>query len=87
MFRFQSENKNAFPEKIKIEEKLNLSLTKREYELFQLLYQGKSYREIAETNFISINTVKHHLKRLFQKLQINSRHEAVSLVMEKVKGS
>lgn len=80
LFRYQSEHQPSFPDKEKIEKKLNVQLTKREYQLFQLLHEGKSYKEMAELNCISVNTVKHHLKHLFQKLGIKSRYEAVRLI-------
>ncbi|WP_144896735.1 LuxR C-terminal-related transcriptional regulator [Lutibacter sp. Hel_I_33_5] len=51
-------------------------LSEREQEIFTLLAQGKSNKEIAETLFISVNTVKYHIKKIYSKLNIKNREEA-----------
>jgi len=48
-------------------------LTKREIEIAQLAALGFTNKEIGERLFISQNTVKTQLKRIFEKLKINSR--------------
>ena len=50
-------------------------LTPREIEIVSLLQQGYSYKKVAETAFISIDTVKFHIRNIYGKLQINSRAE------------
>lgn len=52
-------------------------LTKREKEVLEQLCQGKSYKMIADALFISEDTVRHHLKNIYRKLQVNSKSEAV----------
>lgn len=52
-------------------------LTKREREVLDLLCQGKSYKNIASSLFISPDTVRYHLKNIYKKLQVNSKYEAV----------
>lgn len=51
-------------------------LSEREQEIFTFLTQGKSNKEIAETLFISVNTVKYHIKKIYSKLNIKNREEA-----------
>ncbi|MBI2417905.1 MAG: response regulator transcription factor [Ignavibacteriales bacterium] len=58
------------------DESLN-SLSLRENELLGLLAQGFRYKEIAEKMFISMDTVRSHIRRVYEKLQVNSRTEAV----------
>ena len=53
------------------------SLSKREKDVLDLLCEGFSYKTIAEKLFVSTNTVRFHLKNIYKKLQVNSRHEAV----------
>jgi DNA-binding CsgD family transcriptional regulator len=55
----------------------NLSL--REREIFDLILLGKSNKEIASTINISINTVKFHIKNIYEKLHIKNRKEAYNL--------
>jgi len=60
-------------EKINIKEKLNL--TPREHEIFTLLLEGTSPKEIGYTLKISYETVHHHQKNLYRKLNIQSIQE------------
>lgn len=56
-------------------EKLNLS--KREMEVLDLMAQGCSNQEIASQLFVSIPTIKTHSSKLFEKLDVNRRTQAV----------
>jgi len=53
------------------------SLSRRELEVLTLVAQGLNNRTIAETLFISENTVKNHIRNIHEKLQVHSRMEAV----------
>jgi DNA-binding CsgD family transcriptional regulator len=52
-------------------------LTPREHEILVLIAAGHSNREIAEKLFVSENTVKTHSSRVFEKLGVNRRVQAV----------
>ncbi len=52
-------------------------LTAREQEVLELLYQGLSNQQIAKRLFISMNTLKFHLKNIYRKLGVSSRLEAI----------
>lgn len=54
-------------------------LTRREAEIVECLRGGASNREIAQKLYISENTVKSILKKLYAKLSINSRHDLMRL--------
>ena len=53
------------------------SLTPREQEVLQLLADGFRYKEIAGVMGISLDTVREHARRIYGKLHVNSRTEAV----------
>ncbi len=53
-------------------------LTPRERELLELLVRGYRYREIAEQLFISLDTVRTHIRHIYEKLQVRSRAEAAA---------
>jgi DNA-binding CsgD family transcriptional regulator len=54
-----------------------VGLTAREHEILGLIAEGLSNREIGERLFVSENTVKTHSSRLFEKMQVNRRVQAV----------
>lgn len=55
------------------------SLTSRELEVLTNLVDGKNYSEIAQTLFISKNTVKKHLKSIYSKLHVSSKSQAIKI--------
>lgn len=59
-----------------------LSITRRELEILELIAQGMSNREIGEKLFVSENTVKTHSSRLFDKLNAKRRTQAVQIGKE-----
>ena len=52
-----------------------LHLTKREKEILESLVKGLSYKEIAGSLFISIETLNTHIKNIYRKLDVHSRSE------------
>ena len=52
-------------------------LTRREQEMLEQLSKGFRYKEIADKLFISIETVRTHIRNIYEKLQVNSRIEAL----------
>ena len=62
------------------EKELNrLGLSQRELEVLQLMAKGLSNQEIAETLFVSLNTIKTHAARIFEKMDVQRRTQAVEL--------
>ena len=57
-------------------------LSERELEVLRLVAQGLSNREISERLFLALNTVKGHNQKIFDKLQVQSRTEAVARARE-----
>ena len=70
------------PQEIDQEKIDELGISKREYEVLEQISQGKSNQEIAETLFISENTVKTHVSSLLVKLDAKRRTQAVSHAKE-----
>ncbi|MCK0191508.1 response regulator transcription factor [Arenibacter sp. F20364] len=54
------------------------ALSERETEVLQLLVDGYSYKMIASELFIAIDTVRSHIKKIYEKLHVNSKSEAVA---------
>ena len=59
-------------------EKLDEPLTPQETRLLKLLSEGYSYQNAAGQLNISINTVRNYIRRIYEKLHVNSKSEAVS---------
>ena len=64
------------------QKQLELGITKRELEILSLIASGLSNREIAEKLFVSENTVKTHSSRLFDKMSVKRRTQAVQIGKE-----
>jgi DNA-binding NarL/FixJ family response regulator len=58
-------------------------LSPREKEVLDLLSKGLRYKEIADTLFLSTDTVRTHIRNIYEKLQVNSRTEALNKVFPK----
>lgn len=75
---------NAFKEtKARDSADENYNLSSREIEVLNLLADGFNYQEIAENLFISVDTVRHHIRNIYKKLHVHSQSEAVAKAIRK----
>lgn len=58
------------------------SLTKTEIKVLKNIAEGRTNSEIAEINFVSIETIKIHVQRIFRKLEVNNRMKTVAVARE-----
>jgi DNA-binding NarL/FixJ family response regulator len=58
-------------------------LSQREKEVLAALAEGNNYQGIADSLFISIDTVRHHIRNIYKKLHVHSQSEAVSKAIRK----
>ena len=61
---------------------LNESFSERELEILKLIAQGLSNREISNRLFLALNTIKGYNRKIFGKLQVQRRTEAVAKARE-----
>src|SRR5262245_58139547 len=61
---------------------VELGITRRELEILEQIATGKSTREIAAALFVSENTVKTHASRVFDKLNVKRRTQAVHVAKQ-----
>lgn len=54
-----------------------IQLTKREEEILALLVEGMNYNLIAEKLYISLDTVRNHIRHIYEKLHVHSKSQAV----------
>lgn len=58
-------------------------LSDREISVLNLLADGCNYQEIADTLFIAVDTVRHHIRNIYKKLHVHSQSEAVAKAIRK----
>ncbi len=61
---------------------VKLGISRREYEVLELMSKGLSNREIADKLFVSLNTIKTHSSNLFLKLEAKRRTQAIQKAKE-----
>lgn len=84
LFNYHQPNK---PKPLLIEsinKKAYSPITEREFVVLKELYAGKGNQQIAQDNFVSINTVKTHLRNLFSKMNVRSRTELIAEIRKLV---
>lgn len=81
----QIEN-SMHPEKVAVPLSKTSLLTERERETLNLLSEGRSNKDIADTMCLSLETIKSHLQTIYKKLGVKSRTEAAILRLKEVKG-
>lgn len=59
-----------------------IQLSEREKEVLAGLVKGLSYKMIAEQCFISIDTVRSHIRHIYEKLHVNSKTQAITLAIK-----
>lgn len=69
----------------RLNKKIHTPLSSREFEITCDLYEGRSNQQLAQKYFISINTVKTHIRHIFEKLGVQSRTEAIVLLRSLLK--
>jgi len=63
-------------------ERVDYDLTPHETRLLKLLVGGHNYTTAAEELNVSFNTIKFHMRHVYEKLQVHSKSEAVSLALK-----
>lgn len=58
---------------------LNVQLPNRELQLLSLLAEGWTYQYIADQMNLSVDGIRYHIKKIYRKLKVNSRGEAVRI--------
>jgi DNA-binding NarL/FixJ family response regulator len=65
------------------DDKEEFELSTREKEVINLLAGGNNYQQIADQLFISVDTVRHHIKNIYKKLHVHTQSEAVAKAIRK----
>ena len=80
LFNVQKQIKPEFSKEY-LNNKLNVGLTDKEFEIIQDIINGITNPQIANKNFVSENTVKTHIKNIYAKLGAHSKAEMTKIVL------
>ena len=69
---------NQYHEDGKSEKGADYKLSEREKDVLQLIVKGYSYKMAAAELYVSVETVRSHIKNIYEKLHVNSKSEAVA---------
>ncbi len=61
----------------------SIDLSERETTILQKISNGTGYKNIADELFISIHTVRYHIRNIYEKMQVHSQSEAISIALRK----
>lgn len=73
------QSNQPYPSNLSKSENVLNNLSDREQEILKLLVEGQDYKKIASSLFISPQTVRTHISRIYEKLHINSKAQAIQL--------
>lgn len=74
---------NLFADQNKKKAPGDSDLSEREVQILQGLIKGNSYKMIADEIFVSIDTVRYHISKIYRKLHIHTKSEAVAYGIKK----
>jgi DNA-binding NarL/FixJ family response regulator len=57
-------------------------LTQKEFDVLKGLYSGKTNQQLADEQFVSVNTINTHIKNIYEKLNTHTRSETITLLNE-----
>ena len=77
MFRYSNDNLQSTPSITTINNKIYQDITDKEYAIIKDIFLGLANQQIASKQFISINTVKTHIKNIYIKIDVHNRAELV----------
>ena len=83
LFRFKHQNNKGGRNLEKLNAQLEKTITEREFEIISMILDGVSNQEIAKTLYVSENTIKTHIKRIYTKMDVHNRAELTKFVLER----
>jgi len=85
VYRYTLEHRQTIPSRQKINERTIQDLTQKEYEVLEDLCQGLTNKQLSEKHFISLNTVKTHVRKILEKMEAPNRASVIRKVFSQAK--
>ena len=84
LIKGQQRDFNKLPDLSHINDHIVDSITSSEYSVLQLIWKGHKNQEIANLSFVSINTIKSHINKLYSKFDVNSKPQIISKIRDMI---
>lgn len=78
LFNFKHTNQQKGLSLKRINDHLLSPVSQREFDILKSIYEGKKNQEVAEMNYVSINTVKTHIRNILSKFNVSRRTELIA---------
>ncbi|WP_236976143.1 response regulator transcription factor [Membranihabitans maritimus] len=65
-----------------INDQIFLKITSKEFDILEDIFEGKTNKQMATKHYVSINTIKSHVKNLYEKLETHSRSGTIVRIRE-----
>ncbi len=75
-------NKPTYFSREYLNKKARNKITEKEFEIIQDMYEGMGNKQLAEQHFLSVNTIKSHIKNIYNKLGCHSRVEMMNYIKQ-----
>ena len=82
LFNFESAGDSEVITLENLNKKMLANFTPKEYDIILQIMEGYANKQLADANFVSLNTVKTHLKNIYEKLEVNSRTQVIVRMRE-----
>lgn len=82
LFNFESASDSEVISLENLNKKMLANFTPKEYDIILQIMEGYANKQLADANFVSLNTVKTHLKNIYEKLEVNSRTQVIVRMRE-----
>ncbi len=82
VYRHAQVNKSELPTLESINKNLVNLMTKKEYDVCEEIMKGLTNKQMAEAHFVSVNTIKSHIKNIYSKLDVHNRTSVINKLKE-----
>lgn len=78
LYNYSQQNKPKVLSRTHLNNNLIGQVTEKEFEVLMDIYEGRTNKQMASKHFVSINTIKTHVQKIYEKLDVNTRASAIA---------
>lgn len=80
LYNYSQTNKPKEFNRDLINAKILSQITEKEFEVLTDIYEGRTNKQMSDKHFVSINTIKTHIQKIYDKLDVHSRSETIAKI-------